>query len=241
MTDPIAEGRKAGRFAGVVIRSIRPDDATGLQTFHAHLSDDTIRNRFLGAHPVLTDAEAHQLTSFALGAEVAFVATADEVIVAVGRYVRLGGGDAAEVAFVVADLHQGHGIGTALLTLLARVAWDDGIRRFEADTFAVNAAMLHVFMHTPRAVAVESARQDGPVDHLVMGVVPPESLLFATRRHRGMEAVHGARGGGEPGTALEGYGSSKRCSRAARCGGISPGYPPALKSSRSTPGRSPQP
>ncbi len=162
--------------SAVVIRSIRPDDAAGLQAFHARLSNDTIRNRFLGIHPMLRDAEAHRFTSVLRGKDAALVATIDEAIVAVGRYVGLSGGD-AEVAFVVEDPYQGHGIGTAVLTLLAHIAWDDGIRRLVADTFAANGAMLDVFMHTPQAVTVVNTRRDGSVVHVVMTVVPPSSLL----------------------------------------------------------------
>jgi GNAT superfamily N-acetyltransferase len=163
--------------SGVVIRSIRPDDARGLQAFHARLSDDTVRNRFFGPHRVLADAEVHRFTSVVRETEVALVATVDEEIVAVGRYIRLGMDDAAEVAFVVQDGYHGHGIGTALLTLLARIAWDDGIRRFIADTLATNRAMLDVFMQTPQAVTVMNTRREGSVTHLVMGVVPADNLL----------------------------------------------------------------
>src|ERR1700730_15781718 len=88
---------------GIVIRSIRPDDATRLHAFHARLSDDTIRNRFFGAHRVLPDAEVRRFTSPVPGNDAALVATLDEEIVAVGRYNRFGGDDAAEVAFVVQD------------------------------------------------------------------------------------------------------------------------------------------
>jgi GNAT superfamily N-acetyltransferase len=161
---------------GVVIRPIRPDDATRLRAFHARLSDDTIRNRFFGFHRFLPDAEVDRFTSPVRGNEVALVATFEEEIVAVGRYIRLSG-DNAEVAFVVQDAYQGHGIGSRLLTLLAQIAWDDGIHRFVADTFAANLAMLGVFKHTPGAVTVESLRRDGSVVHLVMGVVPAENRL----------------------------------------------------------------
>jgi hypothetical protein len=106
MTEPGAEESKAAPLSAVVIRSIRPEDAAGLQAFHGRLSDDTIRNRFLGPHPVLRDAEAHRFTALARGEGAALVAIVDEVIVAAGRYVHLSGGDAAEVAFVVEDPYQ---------------------------------------------------------------------------------------------------------------------------------------
>ncbi len=86
--------------------------------------------------------------------------------------IRLGSGD-AEVAFVVQDGYQGHGIGTELFTLLARIGWDDGVRRFVADTFADNHAMLDVFLHTPGAVTLMRTRRDGNVVHLTMAVTAP--------------------------------------------------------------------
>jgi GNAT superfamily N-acetyltransferase len=65
-----------------------------------------------------------------------------------GRYVAFDdGGDAAEVAFEVADAEQGHGIGTLLLEQLATVARARGIGRFCAQVEADNRAMLDVFRH----------------------------------------------------------------------------------------------
>lgn len=184
----VQHSRATEPVSGVVFRSIRPDDARGLQAFHARLSDDTIRNRFFGPHRALPAAEVHRFTSVVRGTEVALVATVDEEIVAVGRYIRLGVDAAAEVAFVVQDGYQGHGIGTAPLTLLARIAWDDGIRRFVADTFATNRPMLDVFMYSPQAVTVMSTRRDGSVVHLVMRVVQADNLLSSAAEPAGRSA-----------------------------------------------------
>jgi GNAT superfamily N-acetyltransferase len=162
--------------AAVVVRSIRPEDAPALQAFHRRLSDDTIRNRFFGLHSELSDQEARGFTAIKAGAETALVATMESRIVAVARSVRLGNGDTAEVAFVVEDRYQHHGIGSSLLNLLARLAWSDGIRSFVADTFATNRLMLDVFMHTRTAVTVATTHRDGSVVHLVMHVVAPSSL-----------------------------------------------------------------
>ncbi|MBJ7608954.1 MAG: GNAT family N-acetyltransferase [Candidatus Dormibacteraeota bacterium] len=164
---------------GLVIRTIRPDDASALQAFHHRLTPDTIRSRFFGAHPQLSDEEARRFTSLTAGDQAALVATVDDQLVGVGRYNRLGSGQAGEVAFVVEDGHQGHGIGTKLLTLLARIGWNDGIRRFVADTLAENHAMLDVFRRTPGAVTVVTTRRDGGVIHLIMAVTPPAAELTA--------------------------------------------------------------
>jgi GNAT superfamily N-acetyltransferase len=173
LTTSVTDGVAA---PAVVVRSISPGDAAALQAFHRRLSDDAVHNRFFGLHPELSEQEARRFTSLVAGAETALVATVDNQIVAVGRSVRLGGGDTAEVAFVVEDGYQHHGIGTTLLALLARLAWADGIRGFVADTLAGNRSMLDVFTHTPGAVTVLTTRRDGSVVHLVMRITPPPSL-----------------------------------------------------------------
>jgi GNAT superfamily N-acetyltransferase len=163
----------------IVVRSIGPGDQEALRAFHRRLSDDTVRNRYFGSHPQLSVSEALRLTTLTHGSEAALVATAGDVLVGVGRYIRLGQSAAAEVAFVVADGYQHHGIGTELLALLARLAWSDGIRRFVADTLATNTAMLYVFRHSPDAVTVLTTRRDGSVVHLVMTITPPAAMVPA--------------------------------------------------------------
>ena len=165
--------------SGLAFRAIRPDDASALQRFHLRLSPGTVRNRFFGAHSRLGDGEARRFTSLAPDQQVALVATVGDRIVGVGRYIRLGAAEAAEVAFVVEDTYQGRGIGRELLSLLGRIGWDDDIKRFVADTFADNHAMLAVFRRTPHAVRVQETRRDGSVIHLVMGVTRPRSDLIA--------------------------------------------------------------
>ena len=176
---PASVSRPAGRAPppdAIVYRSIRPDDAAGLQAFHRRLSDDTVRNRFFGVHRELSDQEAQRFTSLTAGEETAVVGTVSGQIIAVGRSIRVGDGDAAEVAFVVEDGYQHHGIGTTLLALLARFAWADGVRHFVADTFASNRLMLDVFMHSPQSVTVLSTRRDASVIHLVMLLTAPPGL-----------------------------------------------------------------
>jgi acetyl coenzyme A synthetase (ADP forming)-like protein len=65
--------------------------------------------------------------------------------VALASYARLRDPATAEVAFVVADDHQGRGIGTRLLEQLAARAAAVGIERFVAEVRPENHPMLHVF------------------------------------------------------------------------------------------------
>jgi RimJ/RimL family protein N-acetyltransferase len=189
----VADRQRAEAPWGIVVRAIRRDDASGLQDFHHRLSPDTVRRRFFGAHPHLADEEARRFTSPADGLHAALVATFDGQIVGVGRYYRLGSGDAGEVAFVVQDGYQHHGIGTELLTLLARIGWDDGIRHFVADTFAENYTMLDVFRRTPAAVTVTETRRDGGVIHLIMALTRPGLRPDRPRARRMSSAESGSR------------------------------------------------
>ena len=76
---------------------------------------------------------------------LALVAEDNSGLVAVARYDRTPGTAEAEVAFVVADQYQHHGIGTLLLERLAAAAWQRGITAFVATTLAENREMLQVF------------------------------------------------------------------------------------------------
>jgi RimJ/RimL family protein N-acetyltransferase len=132
----------------VRIRRMRADDEQRLVDFHGRLSADTIYRRFFNAHPRLAPAEVHRFTHLDYRDRFALVGIdPDDRIVAVGRYDRTPGTDTAEVAFVVEDALQGHGLGGELLRTLAAVARTHGIRRFEAQTFVDNLRMLAVFRH----------------------------------------------------------------------------------------------
>jgi GNAT superfamily N-acetyltransferase len=131
----------------VHIRAIRADDGPRLVTFHSRLSAETVYNRFFAVHPVLSAGEVEHFTHVDGLSRVALVATVDSEIVAVARLERLPDSNDAEVAFVVADDHQAHGIGTELLDRLAVAAVPLGITHLTADTLFSNTPMLRVFRH----------------------------------------------------------------------------------------------
>lgn len=126
------------------LRPITPDDALRLQAFHARLSPDTIRGRYLGAHPVLTAAEAERFARVDHQHRMAFVASVlegdTEAIVGVARYDCLGKGleDQAEAAVVVEDRYQGRGVGTILLHQLIAYARAHGVRTLVAEVSVAN-------------------------------------------------------------------------------------------------------
>ena len=142
----------------VHVRPIGPADEGALRAFHDSLSPSTVYLRFFSLHPHLSDREVDRFTHVDYHDRLALVVEADGEMIGVGRFDRLVPTDEAEVAFVVADAYQHHGIGHLLLDHLVQAARPRGIRRFVADTLAGNAAMLGVFLHSGFDVVVTENR-----------------------------------------------------------------------------------
>jgi GNAT superfamily N-acetyltransferase len=128
--------------AQVRVRPVEPADKPRLAAFLARLSPETVRGRFLTAKPGLSAAELRYLTEIDGRDHVALVAVPlDEPdrIVAVARSVRIADRpDTAEMAVVVDDEWQGHGLGSLLAEALADAARKAGIRRLAAIMLGAN-------------------------------------------------------------------------------------------------------
>ena len=142
----------------VHIRPIGPADEAGLRAFHDALSSSTVYLRFFSLHPHLSDREVTRFTHVDYQNRLALVVETGGRMIGVGRFDRLAPSDEAEVAFVVADDFQHHGIGHLLLRHLVEAARPRGIRCFVADTLAGNRAMLGVFLHSGFDVEVSENR-----------------------------------------------------------------------------------
>ena len=138
------------------VRPVRADDEAALRAFFTALSAESIVLRFFGR------ASVDWVTSWALdvdyGDRFALVAVsgAEHTIVAHAAYIRTGG-DQAEVAFVVSDAWQGHGIATILLAQLADAARRHGISTFTSVVMPVNHKMIEVFRESGFPVDTRSA------------------------------------------------------------------------------------
>ncbi|MDQ1712296.1 MAG: hypothetical protein QOE45_1746 [Frankiaceae bacterium] len=134
------------------IRVIRADDAERLGRLFYRLSPESVYRRFftLYSHP-----PAHALRELAdLDHDLrdAVVAIVDGEIVGVARYAALLGEDrTAEVAVVVADDHQGQGLGRRLLACVVGLARLHGMTTLTATVLADNrpaiALLRAVFPH----------------------------------------------------------------------------------------------
>jgi GNAT superfamily N-acetyltransferase len=138
-----AEGRCGG--CDFNVRPIAQSDADALVRFHGQLSDQTIRLRYFNLHRNLAPEEVAHLVCVDGFNRVAYVVEHEGEIIAVGRYDRCDKPCRAEVAFVVTDDFQHHGLGPMLLARLVETAKLASIGEFRASVLAENASMLAVF------------------------------------------------------------------------------------------------
>src|SRR5262245_15049359 len=170
----------------VHVRPIRPSDAAAYRAFHDRLSSQSLYFRYFSPKPRLTDAEVARFTTVDMADRVALVALLGDELIADARYDRWAGKDEAEVAFTVADEHQGRGISTLLLEHLAAIARTHGIARFTAEVLGENRAMLSVFARA--GWPVSRAFDSGVVD-VVFDIVPtPDYLNTVDRREQRAES-----------------------------------------------------
>jgi GNAT superfamily N-acetyltransferase len=156
----------------LIIRPVRVGDTAALITMHHGLSAQTVYQRFLAGMPELAQEQADRFTHVDGGRRVALVAEdPDGHLVAVGRYDRQPPDDLqAEVAIVVTDRFQHHGLGTALIGMLITQARAAGVATFLADVLTTNAAMHRTFVDAGLTAVTSS--YDSGVSHLVMPLPP---------------------------------------------------------------------
>jgi RimJ/RimL family protein N-acetyltransferase len=160
-----------GDGAPATVRPICPSDAAALVRFHGRLSRRAITLRYLYPHLELRVDEVAHLTEVDGRDRVALVVEREGELIAIGRYERLDAPDLAEVAFVVSDKFQHHGLATMLLQRLAARARDVGISHFLAEVMVENMAMLTVFRHAGFETA--SRFECGTVE-LTMSIEPAD-------------------------------------------------------------------
>jgi len=131
----------------VHVRPIVPEDEPLLIEAVAAMSERTVYFRFFSPLKRLPDALAHRLAVVDYNDRFALVATTHkpggkERIVGVARYDRAANTDVAETAVAVVDEFQRRGLGSALLTILGKVARDHGIKTFTLIVLPENQQML---------------------------------------------------------------------------------------------------
>ena len=124
------------------LRPIRPQDIERLQRLFERLSPQTRYLRFFSPVQYLDDRLLRHFANVDHRDREAVAAVIGDEVVGVARYDRIPSQPhVAEFAVVVEDAWQRRGVGSALLSELARIARSRGIRRFTAVVLSDNAGM----------------------------------------------------------------------------------------------------
>jgi acetyl coenzyme A synthetase (ADP forming)-like protein len=163
------------------VRPVRADDGGAIRAFLDALSPESIVFRFFGV-PNLSwvinwSLDVDYTDRFALVAETG---TPPE-IVAHAAYIRCTP-DQAEVAFMVADAFQGHGIATTLLSHLAEVAAHNEISTFIAEVMPANHRMIEMFRASGFPVEVRSSADSIEIE--LPTSLTPDALARFDERER---------------------------------------------------------
>jgi RimJ/RimL family protein N-acetyltransferase len=131
----------------VKIRALRPDDETSMLAAIDRTGTESLKRRFFVTKREFSDMETAFFMNIDFVNHVALVAEIDEdgktAIVGGGRYVVVESGH-AEVAFIVVDAYQRHGIGAILVRHIVGLARAAGLKQLAADVLPENVAMLNV-------------------------------------------------------------------------------------------------
>ncbi len=145
----------------VLIRPIVPEDGPALRRFHAALSPESVRDRFLSAKPRLSASDTRYLTRVDQRDHVALVAVdpaRPERLLGVARWVRdPAAPTTAEAAFVVADELHGLGLGSIFAIALADRAVEEGVDALNGSMLAGNGASEALFRRMGGEVRVYRA------------------------------------------------------------------------------------
>jgi acetyltransferase len=135
----------------VLLRPVLPKDGPALARFVGALSRGSRQARFPGSAEVLSDGQLAQLTELDFDHHMGCVITVPEEggerIIGEACFMVDGTSGSADIALVVADAWQRHGIGTQAVLALARAAARRGLRWLRADVPGGHRSALSLLHH----------------------------------------------------------------------------------------------
>ena len=136
----------------VTFRPVHPTDEHSMRDLLYALSQETLYYRFMTHKSKFSHSQIQNFVYIDHRQDVAIVGTVPEAhgedIIAVGRYYLNSKTNRAEVAFVIRDGWQNHGIGRFLFKHLVNLAKRSGIAGFDAEVLRDNRRMQTIFNHS---------------------------------------------------------------------------------------------
>ena len=137
----------------VTIRPIRPEDEPAMVHFHETLSEQSVYYRYFHMMNLEQRVRHERLTRICFidsDREMALVAerrnpqSGEPEILAVARMTKIQWANEAEVAIIVSDKWQGHGLGKELLARLLIIGADEKLSRLTADMLPENRSVMRI-------------------------------------------------------------------------------------------------
>jgi acetyltransferase len=134
----------------ILIRPIRADDESLMVNFHKTLSEQSVYLRYFHMENLSARVAHERLIrkcfidysqEMALVVERKVPENGQREILAVGRLSKMPGGREAEVAVLVGDRYQRHGLGSELVRRLIQVGRDQGVHEIVANILTENLGM----------------------------------------------------------------------------------------------------
>ncbi|RKS07736.1 RimJ/RimL family protein N-acetyltransferase [Nocardiopsis sp. Huas11] len=126
------------------LRQVVEEDAPALRELHRRCSAETVHARYLTGMSELSPRMLRVFCDTERGLTLAVRPRGREEPVALGHLMYTLDPGVGEIAFLVEDVWQGIGVGTALVRALTVIAAEWGLAEVRAETTVANAAMLRI-------------------------------------------------------------------------------------------------
>ena len=147
----------------ILLRPVKISDEPLLKDFFYSLSDDSIYRRFISTRRDMHHDRLQEFCVIDYTQDMVIVAVSGkgekQKVVGIGQYNIHSDKHMAEVALVVRDDMQGHGIGTEILSYLTYVGKKKGLLGFTAEVLRDNTPMIHLF--EKMGFDIEKRKDDG--------------------------------------------------------------------------------
>ena len=150
-------------FPHLVVKPVAPGDDERLRRFFGRLSDQTVYRRFFTLFPAPPPAVfGHLLDGGGRDHESLAVLDGEEIVAVAGWDRVVGDEESAEIAVLVEDAWQHHGLGRALVRMLTAHAGHHGITVITATILSENGPARRLATSLARPDRVE---MEGPATY----------------------------------------------------------------------------
>lgn len=153
----------------VLLRPIKPSDASLKRQLFYSLSKESVTRRYLGSVKAMPLKRVWPHVIVDYENEMSIVGVVEEEgtenLIAIGSYARIPNTKMAEISVVVRDDWQNKGLGTLLVKHLAEIAKEKGFESLTAWVLVDNTKMMHIFRKLGYPIKY---RIEGNVYHVVI-------------------------------------------------------------------------